>query len=119
MMAAKLSDDLTAFVSEPILLFRATDGRRSSGNITDGPFVYQTKNGRLAMLWSNIDGGSYCVRIAFSSLPSSSTIRFSWSLIVCDCPPAFQIKAPIGMQKTTASIPMYRNCTLSIVFTSL
>ena len=67
MMAAKLSDDLTAFVSEPILLFRAMDGRRSSGNITDGPFVYQTKNGRLVMLWSNSDGGSYCVRIAFSS----------------------------------------------------
>lgn len=67
MMAAKLSDDLTAFVSKPIRLFRATDGRRGSGNITDGPFLYHTKNGRLLILWSNIDNGSYCVRIAFSS----------------------------------------------------
>ncbi len=67
MMAAKLSGDLTRFVSEPILLFRATDGRRSSGGITDGPFLYQTKNGRLLMLWSNMDSKGYCVRIAYSS----------------------------------------------------
>ncbi|MBQ9552529.1 MAG: family 43 glycosylhydrolase [Clostridia bacterium] len=67
MMAAKLSDDLTAFISEPIRLFRATDGRRSSGTITDGPFLYRTKNGRLLMLWSNIDPNGYCVRIAYSS----------------------------------------------------
>ncbi len=67
MMAAKLSDDLTKFISEPIMLFRATDGGRRSGNITDGPFLYKTKSGRLLMLWSNIDNGGYCVRIAFSS----------------------------------------------------
>ncbi len=67
MMAAKLSDDLTAFVSEPILLFRATDGRRNSGAITDGPFLYKTKNGRLLMLWSNMDQDGYCVRLAYSS----------------------------------------------------
>ena len=67
MMAAKLSDDLTSFVSEPIRLFRATDGRRSSGTITDGPFLYRTKSGRLLVLWSNLDPDGYCVRIAYSS----------------------------------------------------
>ena len=67
MMLAKLSEDLSSFISEPVRLFRATDGRRKSGTITDGPFVYRTKNGRLIMLWSNIDNGSYCVRIAYSS----------------------------------------------------
>ena len=67
MMAAKLSDDLTSFISEPILLFRATDAPWATGNITDGPFLYKTKNGRLLMLWSNGDKGGYCVGIAYSS----------------------------------------------------
>ena len=67
MMAAKLSDDLTTFISAPIRLFRATDGGRKCGGVTDGPFIYRTKNGRLLMLWSNIDDGSYCVKIAYSS----------------------------------------------------
>lgn len=67
MMAAKLSDDLTRFVSEPILLFRGTDAKWARGKITDGPFLYKTKNGRLLMLWSNADVGGYCVGIAYSS----------------------------------------------------
>ncbi len=67
MMAAKLSDDLTTFVSEPILLFRGTDARWARGKFTDGPFLYKTKNGRLLMLWSANDKGGYCVGIAYSS----------------------------------------------------
>ena len=67
MMAAKLSDDLSRFGSEPVLLFRATDARWANGGITDGPFLYQTKTGRLLMLWSNNDKEGYCVGIASSS----------------------------------------------------
>ena len=67
MMAAKLSEDLTAFISEPILLFRGTEARWATGKITDGPFLYKTKTGRLLMLWSNMDKGGYCVGIAYSS----------------------------------------------------
>lgn len=68
MMAAKLSEDLTAFVSEPILLFRATAAGKNGGNITDGPFLYKTQNGRLIMLWSNVsDKNGYYVKIAYSS----------------------------------------------------
>ncbi len=65
MMAAKLSEDLTAFVSEPIRLFRAADGR-GYGNITDGPFLYRTAKGRLIMLWSNFNSKDYCVCVAYS-----------------------------------------------------
>ena len=65
MMAAQLSEDLTAFVSEPIRLFRAADGR-GYGNITDGPFLYRTAKGRLIMLWSNFNSKDYCVCIAYS-----------------------------------------------------
>ena len=67
MTAAKLSDDLTAFVSEPVVLFRASDGGRNSSFVTDGPFLYKTENGRLIMLWSNNDSGAYCVKVAYSS----------------------------------------------------
>ena len=67
MMAAKLSKDLTSFISEPILLFRATDAGKNSGTITDGPFLYKTKTGRLLMLWSALGTNDYCVKVAYSS----------------------------------------------------
>lgn len=67
MMAAKLSDDLTHFISDPVLLFRADAPVWAEGNITDGPFLYKTKSGRLLMLWSNGDRNGYCVGIAYSS----------------------------------------------------
>ena len=67
MMAAKLSEDITAFISEPILLFRGSDPRWARGKITDGPFLYKTKEGRLLMLWSNMNNKGYCVGIAYSS----------------------------------------------------
>ncbi len=67
MMAAKLSDDLSAFISEPVLLFRASDGNRGNGFVTDGPFLYKTKGGRLIMLWSNFRESGYCVLVASSS----------------------------------------------------
>ncbi|MBQ6066012.1 MAG: family 43 glycosylhydrolase [Clostridia bacterium] len=67
MMAAKLSDDLTRFVSEPVLLFRGTDAGWAKGKFTDGPFLYKTKTGRLLMLWSCTDRAGYAVGIAYSS----------------------------------------------------
>ena len=67
MMAAKLSDDLSSFISDPVLLFRGSDLRKRKSNITDGPSLYKTKNGRLLMLWSNFDMNGYSVQIACSS----------------------------------------------------
>lgn len=67
MMAVKLSEDLTSFISEPILLFRATEGGEKNGFITDGPFLYKTKTGRLLMLWSNFIDSEYSVLVASSS----------------------------------------------------
>ena len=67
MMAAKLSADLSSFVSEPVLLFRASDADWSKVRITDGPFLYRTSSGRLIMLWSSMDADGYCVGIAYSS----------------------------------------------------
>ena len=66
MAAAKLSDDLTHFISEPVELFRADDPAWSKGNVTDGCWMYRCEDGQLLMLWSNWDSAGYCVGIARS-----------------------------------------------------
>lgn len=66
MAAAKLSDDLTHFISGPIGLFRADDAPWSKNGVTDGCWMYHTSDGQLLMLWSNWDDAGYCVGIARS-----------------------------------------------------
>ena len=76
MAAAKLSDDLTHFVSEPIELFSADSPTWAKGVITDGCFMYKTKDNQLLMLWSNFDEYGYCVAIARSD---NGKIDGKWS----------------------------------------
>ena len=64
MAAAKLSDDLTHFISDPVELFRADDPAWSNGKVTDGCWMYRCADGQLLMLWSNWDSAGYCVGIA-------------------------------------------------------
>lgn len=66
MAAAKLSADLTHFISEPVELFRADDPVWAKGKVTDGCFMYDTADGQLIMIWSNWDDAGYCVGIARS-----------------------------------------------------
>ena len=66
MAAAKLSDDLTHFISEPIELFRADDPSWSKNGVTDGCWMYKCETGELIMIWSNWDSAGYCVGIARS-----------------------------------------------------
>lgn len=68
MAAAKLSEDLKTFISEPIFLFDANDHIWTGGHfVTDGPVLYRTENGRLIMLWSNnAKSGGYAVGMAVS-----------------------------------------------------
>ncbi len=66
MAAAKLSEELDCFISEPIILFQGTDAIWADGNITDGPCLYRTDNGNLLMLWSNDSINGYAVGIAYS-----------------------------------------------------
>jgi len=67
MAAAKLSDDLAHFISEPVELFRADDPSWSRAQVTDGCWMYRCKDGQLLMLWSNSDSAGYCVGIARSA----------------------------------------------------
>ena len=66
MAAAKLSSDLTHFLSEPVELFRADDAPWANIQVTDGCFLHKTSEGRLLMLWSNSYNDEYRVGIAYS-----------------------------------------------------
>ncbi len=67
MACAKLSDDLTHFISEPQILFKADDPKWAGWRVTDGCFMYKTNDGQLLMIWSNTDVyGGYCVGISRS-----------------------------------------------------
>lgn len=61
MVAARLSDDFTRLIHEPIHLFYAKDAKWATHGVTDGPFLYRLSNGELMMLWSNFSEKGYVV----------------------------------------------------------
>lgn len=61
MCAAKLSDDLTHFISEPVQLFLADEPEWARAGVTDGPYLYTTEKGTLLMIWSNFDEKGYVI----------------------------------------------------------
>lgn len=65
--AAKLSEDFTHFISEPIELFKAREPGWAVSGVTDGCWMYTTKEGELLMIWSNFDSTGYVVAVARSS----------------------------------------------------
>ncbi len=74
MCVAKMSNDLSALISEPIEIFRADDGKCGMNRrVTDGPYVYTCDDGKLIMLWSNTSNNGYAVGMA-----ESYTIDGKW-----------------------------------------
>ena len=65
--AARLSEDLTHFVSEPFELFRADEPSWAAHTVTDGCFLHTTAEGDLLMLWSNFDAHGYVIAVARSA----------------------------------------------------
>ncbi len=66
MDAAKLSDDLTHLISDPVELFRADSPAWTKQCITDGCFAHTLSDGKIVMLWSNNDTDGYCIGVAHS-----------------------------------------------------
>lgn len=75
MYAQRLSDDLKQPVGEPKYLFKASDAKWSKGfdngvhkenYVTDGPFIYKLKSGKLAMLWSTVGHEGYAMGVAYA-----------------------------------------------------
>jgi len=83
----RLTDDLSEAVGAPATLFRATDapwvrslkdiGHGYHGYVTDGPFLYRTKAGKLLMLWSGFSGQQYAQALAVSE---SGRLAGPWRL---------------------------------------
>lgn len=64
---ARLSDDLTKIISEPVEIFRADEPVWAGNGVTDGCFAYRTSEGKLLLLWSNFaKAGGYCEAISYS-----------------------------------------------------
>jgi len=68
-----LSEDLKKAVGEPVLLFRASEspwvvefGKKPRGRVTDGPFLHETSDGVLMMLWSSFGNGGYKLAVSRS-----------------------------------------------------
>lgn len=91
MCVAKLSEDLSHFISEPLQIFRATDNIHARNNVTDGPYLYRTDGGKLMMIWSNHGEKGYFIAKAYSK---NGKIDGKWVqenelLYACDLRPEF------------------------------
>lgn len=76
MCLIKLSSDLRRAISEPVVLFTASEpgwtrGVKNGPNyVTDGPFLYKPDKDSLVMLWSSFGEGGYAQAIARSATGS-------------------------------------------------
>lgn len=76
-----LKPDLSDILGDPVTLFSASDAAWSrnlkslgvkyrdqlwDGYVTDGPFLYRTRNGKLLMIWSSFGDEKYAIGIAVS-----------------------------------------------------
>jgi len=77
----RLADDLSGTVGEPTRLFFGNDGpwaKRSDqygGWVTDGPYFYQSKSGKLFMIWSSGGATGYATGLAISD---SGKLKGPW-----------------------------------------
>jgi beta-xylosidase len=77
-----LKKDLSSIAGASSVLFKATDAKwvkspnpSSPGYITDGPFVYKTKQGCLLMIWSSFGEEGYALGLVKSM---SGSIKGPW-----------------------------------------
>lgn len=73
---AKLKDDLSGLAEEPVTIFKASESPwakttsyigKFDGYVTDGPFFYKLKSGKLLLIWSSfIENDIYAVGMAVS-----------------------------------------------------
>lgn len=68
--AMPLKEDLSEPAGEPIMLFKASQpywaDKGRDKYITDGPFMYRTKKGKLMMIWSTFTKSGYTQAVAYS-----------------------------------------------------
>ncbi len=76
----RLSPDLSGAVGEPAILFMGSAAARGYPRrdryVTDGPFLYRSRTGRLLMLWSTFGWQGYMTLIAASE---SGSLQGPWT----------------------------------------
>ncbi|RKL66247.1 glycoside hydrolase [Salipaludibacillus neizhouensis] len=123
--AIQLSEDLREAVSNPVILFRASEAKWTRGEnnnyVTDGPFLIKDSQGQLKMLWSSIGEKGYAIGVARSE---SGNILGPW---VQEAEPLFAESGGHGMLFETFekdllltihspnSTPNERPCFFSVV----
>ena len=73
--AVRLSEDLKRAVSEPKLLFKASSlpgvvdivNEHRRGKVTDGPYFYNTADGKIILIWSTFNKNGYVQAQAISN----------------------------------------------------
>ena len=79
---SQLKDDLSETVGEPVRLFDGSDapwGKKSPQYgcyVTDGPYLYRAKTGKLMMIWSSFGAHGYTTGVAVSA---SGKLRGPWT----------------------------------------
>lgn len=73
----ELKPDLTGTVGEARTICHASDGRAwNDSPVTDGPFVFRTKTGRLGMIWTSWRQGVYVQSVSYSD---NGKLNGNWS----------------------------------------
>ncbi len=78
----QLKDDLSETIGEPVHLFNGSDAswnRKSpqySCWVTDGPYLYRSRTGKLIMIWSSFGTRGYTIGVAEST---SGKLRGPWT----------------------------------------
>ena len=68
----QLKEDLSATLGEPVLMFRGNAGpwvlasKTEGCFVTDGPYLWKNKSGKLMMIWASFGEGGYTEGVAFS-----------------------------------------------------
>lgn len=83
--AVKMTQDLRKREGEPFTLWKAGSAKWTVGYdrfdsgqyVTDGPFIYHDKNGRLCSLWSSFSKTGYAIAKAYSN---NGRINGTWIL---------------------------------------
>ena len=93
MEAVRLPDDLGLPTEEPVTLFKAseapwsgemlalgnkTNGMDIGGHVTDGPWLFKTKKGRLGMLWSSWYANAHETYAIGAAYSESGTLMGPW-----------------------------------------
>lgn len=73
--AVPLRSDMKGTSGSATVLFRAKDATWNTSPVTDGPFAFRTKTGRLCIIWTSWHGERYVQGVAYSE---SGAMKGPW-----------------------------------------